>query len=104
MGEHMLSEIQSKLLQMLKWFDGFCRENNLKYYAVGGTLLGAVRHQGFIPWDDDIDVAMPREDYRELEKLMSGKKIGFYVLETQNSLERDFCYPYTKLYDTTNLS
>ena len=86
---------------MLAWFDMFCRENDLTYYALGGTLLGAARHQGFIPWDDDIDVGMPREDYIKLEKLMKNKKYGDYILETQNSSNEDFCYPYTKLYDTS---
>ncbi len=101
MNEHCLTELQKKLLDMLAWFDMFCRENDLTYYALGGTLLGAVRHQGFIPWDDDIDVGMPREDYIKLEKLMKNKKYGDYILETQNSSNVDFCYPYTKLYDTS---
>lgn len=101
MEHHELSDIQKKLLEMLTWFDSFCRENNIPYYAVGGTLLGAVRHNGFIPWDDDIDVAIPRKDYVRLENLMRGKKYGPYVLETQNSEAKDYCYPYTKLYDTS---
>ena len=61
-----MTEVQSKLLDMLVWFDRFCRENGLRYYALGGTLLGAVRHEGFIPWDDDVDVGMPRTDYEKL--------------------------------------
>lgn len=99
MSEHKPTEMQTKLLEMLKWFDDFCRNNNLKYYAVGGTLLGAVRHQGFIPWDDDIDVAMPRKDYKKLYQLMNGKIFDHYILETELSDNRDFCYPYAKLYD-----
>lgn len=101
MNRHELTEMQKKLLEMLTWYDRFCRENSLTYYAVGGTLLGAVRHGGFIPWDDDIDVAMPRKDYMKLEKLMSGKQFGSYILETPNTDAGDFCYPYTKLYDTS---
>lgn len=61
------SELSAKLKQcqlyMLKDYIRVCRHLGLSYYVVGGTLLGAVRHQGFIPWDDDIDVAMPRADY-----------------------------------------
>ena len=51
------------LLEMLYKFDQVCRKHNLTYYLIYGSLLGAVRHKGFIPWDDDLDVAMPRADY-----------------------------------------
>ncbi len=52
-------------LEMVKLFKNICEANNLKYFASGGTLIGAVRHNGFIPWDDDIDLMMPREDYEK---------------------------------------
>lgn len=58
-----LQKIKNLEAAMLSAFVNACRELGLRYYLVGGTLLGAVRHQGFIPWDDDIDVAMPRADY-----------------------------------------
>lgn len=54
------------LLELLREFHDFCQKNKLQYYIIGGTLLGAVRHQGFIPWDIDADVAMPREDYERM--------------------------------------
>lgn len=56
-------------LKMLLYFDAFCKEYNLRYYMAGGTLIGAVRHKGFIPWDEDIDVHMPRPDYEKLPEL-----------------------------------
>ena len=67
--ELTMREIQLICTQMLKRFDKICRENNLTYCAAGGTMLGAVRHGGFIPWDDDIDINMPRADYEKLLQL-----------------------------------
>ena len=63
-------KFQMSQLMLLKYFDGFCRENQLTYFLVFGTLLGAIRHKGFIPWDVDIDVAMYRNDYEKVCKLM----------------------------------
>ena len=66
-------ELQEKMLEMLLYFDQFCKENHLMYYLCGGCLIGAVRHQGFIPWDDDVDLFMPRPDYERLAVLWSQK-------------------------------
>ncbi len=62
-------ELRKAEVAILDEFDRVCRENHLRYYLFYGTLLGAIRHSGFIPWDDDIDVAMPREDYQKLLNL-----------------------------------
>ena len=95
-----LNEQQEKLLEMFKWFDEYCEKNGIRYYAIGGTLLGAVRHKGFIPWDDDIDVGVPRPDYEKLLSLFT-KKEGKYFLETPYMNNKDYLYSYAKLYDTT---
>ena len=58
--------VQARLLDILKVIDRVCKEHRLTYYLLCGTMLGAVRHQGFIPWDDDADVGMPRDDYETL--------------------------------------
>jgi len=64
-----LRKVQLIELDLLLEFDKLCRNNGLEYFLIGGTLLGAVRHKGFIPWDDDIDVCMPRDDYNQLCKI-----------------------------------
>lgn len=94
-----MNEIQKKLVKMMNWFHDYCVQENLRYYALGGTMLGAMRHQGFIPWDDDIDIGMPRKDYERLEKIFDNQTNTKYMLETPSSKENDFCYPYAKLFD-----
>lgn len=69
----LLVRIQQKSLNLLKVFDAFCRENGLLYYLCGGCCIGAVRHRGFVPWDDDVDVMMPRPDYERLARLWPEK-------------------------------
>ncbi len=69
MKQSFIEELHQYDLEALKVFDKFCTEQGLRYFAIGGTLLGAVRHKGFIPWDDDIDVGMPRPDYDKLISL-----------------------------------
>ena len=90
--------LQNKLLEMLIWLDSFLRKNQLVYYVDFGTLLGAARHKGFIPWDDDIDISMPRPDYEILCKLLE-KPVDHFVVESLSSGNPDYYYTYAKLYD-----
>lgn len=98
--ENQNQQIKGVLAEMFAWFHGFCQENHLRYYMLGGTMLGAVRHQGFIPWDDDVDVGMPRADFQRMEQLLRENPHDIYVLETPDSEKPDFFYPYGKIYDT----
>lgn len=68
-----LREAQLKMLTMLEVIDSICLKHNLDYWLDAGTLLGAVRHQGFIPWDDDVDIAMPRASYENFYVLLLQK-------------------------------
>lgn len=94
-------KLKSKLLEMMQWFHEFCIKNNIRYYVLGGTMLGAVRHQGFIPWDDDIDVGVVSEDYVKLDKLFARSGQSKYVFESPETEAADFLYSFSKLYDTT---
>ena len=96
----MLNEMQEKLYTMMQWFHDFCRKHELKYYMIGGTMLGAVRHEGFIPWDDDMDIGMPRTDYEKMLSLIKVEYCDKYILESYKDGAADFNYTFAKLYDT----
>ncbi len=89
-------QIRGVMFETLKEFASFCSTHHLRYYLAYGTLLGAVRHKGFIPWDDDIDVMMPEEDFL---KMLSLYKSGDYELvDCYKAL--DLLLPMGRLYDT----
>ena len=91
MREMTLEEVQQVSLDILKDIHCFCEKNGIKYTLQGGTLLGAVRHKGFIPWDDDIDIAMPREDYdRFLQTYVSSQ--GYEVFSRELPSKRRNVY------------
>lgn len=85
-------------LDILADFIGICQRHDLKYFLFAGSMLGAVRHQGIIPWDDDIDVAMPREDYEKLLQIAPEELQEQHVLVTPNNSER-FCPSFSKIYN-----
>ncbi len=97
-NELSLSEIKAITYEILKHFHRFCHENNISFYLSNGTLLGAVKYGGFIPWDDDIDVFVPRKDYDRLIELY--KNSDKYKLFSR---ERDskYKFPFAKLCDMT---
>jgi len=96
-----LEEIQEQSVKILYALDSICRQEGIKYFLAYGTLLGAVRHKGFVPWDDDIDVMMPREDYERFEEYCINNSEELYplVLFSQKTESR---YPYVidRLCDT----
>ena len=82
-------------LEILEAVHSFCVKNNLKYILFYGTLLGAVRHKGYIPWDDDIDIAMPRDDYEQFVKKFDLENYG--VKHCNN--DKNYYLPWAKAYD-----
>ena len=94
--DDQLRRLQLTQLEILKIFDRFCLEQGLKYSLYAGSLLGAVRHQGFIPWDDDLDVCMSRADYDRFIELWSEHPVDGYVLQNKENAP-DFTQSFTKL-------
>lgn len=100
MKKMSLREIQQTELELLIVFDRVAREQGLKYSLCAGTLLGAVRHQGFIPWDDDIDISMPRPDYEKLVMLNRERQLWPSNIRLCCLEDRTLDSPYMKLFDT----
>lgn len=86
--EYTLKDIQASILSVAKDLDAFCKEHGIKYYLMGGSALGAMRHKGFIPWDDDLDVFMPVGDYQKFLKLFPQKgDTKKYFIQHENTPE-----------------
>lgn len=96
MNTKTLKMLQSTEIEILQVITEICDVHELAYYLIGGTLLGAIRHKGFIPWDDDIDIAMPREDYDKLLKLCETELPSQYYLHS-NQTDLDYWLPYAKI-------
>ena len=98
MKELSLQEMKEIEFGVLKELDSFCKKNQIRYFISHGTLLGAMRYKGFIPWDDDIDVLVPREDYNKLISLyQDNDHFHLYAYEK----DHNFLFSYAKLVDIT---
>lgn len=91
------------LVEILQEFHQFCHRENLRYSLYAGSLIGALRHQGFIPWDDDIDVLMPREDYERLFQLYHTSPHPAHLELNDSRTRPDYFYPFMKLEDTRTI-
>lgn len=105
MKELTLREIQLSSLEILKTFADICEKNGFKYVLAYGTLLGAVRHKGFIPWDDDLDVIMPRPDYNKFIEYCKNHTDELKPLELMHySTNKRYIYPITRLSNSTYIA
>lgn len=97
-----LRNLQLRMLEILKSVDEICIKHGIPYWLSSGTLLGAVRHGGFIPWDDDIDIELMRDDYVSLLKVLAKELPERYVLQTIES-DSGYVYLYAKIRDSNSL-
>ena len=93
-----LSKVQSIIWEIMKELKGYLEENHIEYYMLGGTLLGAVRHKGFIPWDDDVDIGIPREQYEEFLQKVERKLPNHLALHTFRN-EKSHHYYFSRIVD-----
>ena len=76
-----VKEVQGKILEIMKYIDALCRKHGITYYIMGGTALGAVRHGGFIPWDDDLDIFMAPSEYAKFKRVFEAENSPLFVLQ-----------------------
>lgn len=91
MSQQSVRDVQDKILETMKYIDALCREHGIVYYIMGGTALGAIRHGGFIPWDDDLDIFMTPDQYARFKEVFASQNSDKFVLQewrtTKNYLE-----------------
>ncbi len=93
-----LVEQKKILVEILKYIDDICKKNDIKYSLICGSLIGAIRHKGIIPWDDDIDIALLPEEYDKLMNALSKKNDRYILLDPERNPK--YYYPFAKLVDS----
>jgi lipopolysaccharide cholinephosphotransferase len=100
MNELNVREIREIQMKIMDYVDEFCSQNGIQYFLVGGTLIGAVRHNGYIPWDDDIDIMMYRDEYEKFITLFNASQDKYYAYSLQ---DEGYHYPFCKICDKTTI-
>ena len=101
MSSQSVKDVQGKILEVMKFIDKVCRENGIVYYIMGGTALGAVRHGGFIPWDDDLDIFMTPAEYVKFKTAMERKADDKFVLQEWRTVPDYLEYAKVRMNGTT---
>lgn len=94
-------EVKKIQIEILDYVDDFCRKNDMNYWLDSGSLIGAVRHKGFIPWDDDIDIGMLRPDYEKFLKVFNKNNSKYKVSSVE--IDENCAFPYGKIFDTATV-
>ena len=96
-----IRDVQLKILEIMKYIDSICRKNGIVYFIMGGTALGAVRHGGFIPWDDDLDIFMTPEEYSKFKAVFEKENSDRFVLQEWRTVKRYLEYAKVRMNGTT---
>ena len=94
-------DVQDKILETMKYIDKLCRENGIVYYIMGGTALGAIRHGGFIPWDDDLDIFMTPEEYKKFKEAFERDNSDKFVIQEWKTTKNYLEYSKVRMNETT---
>lgn len=98
-----LRKQQLRMLELLDFVDSVCKQSNIPYWLDSGTLLGAARHRGFIPWDDDLDIQMQKKDYKKFVQLMSNITLPDNIVLQSRTSDKKYILPYVKVRDTDSV-
>lgn len=101
MEKTTLRDVQDKILEIMKYIDTICRENDIQYFIMGGTALGAIRHKGFIPWDDDLDIFMTYDEYRKFKNIFESINNKDFIIQEWKTTPRYLEYAKVRMNGTT---
>ena len=96
-----IRDVQLKILEIMKFIDKLCRDNNIEYFIMGGTALGAIRHNGFIPWDDDLDIFMTFDNYSKFKGVFNGINDARFYLQEWKTTKQYLEYAKVRMNGTT---